>query len=152
MNKGQSYNDLNNLTNWINNQKAFERHKKKLDEIYMNLHKQSVNEFGIKHKAFEAMQNKIKNLQDLFKFNEKGNFMLILILMIEKSLYIGKINNQLGEKISSIQKRDNALIKNQIDTTGRDRILKKRILILKGMENEKIKKENEMMAKRIVGK
>jgi translation initiation factor 2 alpha subunit (eIF-2alpha) len=72
MNKIDTYNDLSLLTKWINNQKAFERHKRKLDEIYQNLHKNSYNEFGFKNKAFNEMQQKIKNIYEIHKFNDKG--------------------------------------------------------------------------------
>jgi len=72
MNKSLTYSDLNNLTTWIDNQRAFEKHKSKLDTIYFKLNKKSMNEFGFNNKAYEHLQYKIKNLQDLHKFNLKG--------------------------------------------------------------------------------
>jgi translation initiation factor 2 alpha subunit (eIF-2alpha) len=73
-NKVSSYNDLTLLTKWIDNQRAFERHKKKLDDIYENLHKKSVTEFGFINKTFEELQHKIKTVSDLHKFMDKGKF------------------------------------------------------------------------------
>lgn len=73
MTTGNNYNDLKNLSFWIDNQKAFERHKKQLDNIYMNLHKRSVDEFGIRNKTYDLMQSKIKSVYEQHKFNEKGN-------------------------------------------------------------------------------
>jgi hypothetical protein len=74
------YHDFNMLTGWIDNQIAFERHKKKLDNIYGNLNKQSSVEFGIgENKTFDMLQMKIKNLSEHQKFNKKGEYLFKII-------------------------------------------------------------------------
>jgi len=64
-------------------------------------------------------------------------------------LVVNKLNNQLGQKINVIQKRQNLLIKNQVDNIDKNKILRKRISIIKKMEIDKINRENEMISKRI---
>ena len=65
---------------------------------------------------------------------------------------INKLNEIIGDKITDIQKRENVLVKNQIDTNDKNKALKKRVGLLKSMKEEKIRRENEQMAKRIIEK
>lgn len=72
------YKDLTLLTGWIDNQMAFEKHKKMLDDIYKKLNKKSADQFGINQsKSFEQLQNKIKNNFECNKFIQKGISLLM---------------------------------------------------------------------------
>ncbi len=73
---GTQYRDLTLLTGWIDNQRAFEKHKVMLDNIYKKLNKKSANEFGINNsKSFELLQFKLKSLVEQNKFNQKGRIL-----------------------------------------------------------------------------
>jgi hypothetical protein len=95
--KSDKYNDLKDLSKWINNQKAFEKHKKQLDQIYLNLNKKTSQEFGLTdNKTFEFLENKLQNVYLIHKFNEK-----------EKNMEIDKENENLDMKLKIVQSRKN---------------------------------------------
>jgi hypothetical protein len=144
------YRDLNILTGWIDNQKAFEKHKKMLDEIYKKLNKRSADEFGINHsKSFEHLQLKVKNIAEYNKFSQKGkNFNYYE----EKGFTIDKDNERLKQKINNIQNRKNYLLDLQEIFIEKNTNLKRRTDLLKNIEQEKLRKENESLGMRIISK
>jgi hypothetical protein len=146
---GTKYRDLNMLTGWIDNQKAFEKHKKMLDEIYKKLNKRSADEFGINHsKSFEHLQLKVKSIAESNKFNQKGkNY-----LSEEKGFTIDKENERLKQKINNIQNRKNYLLDLEEVFVEKNINLKRRTDLLKGIEQEKLRKENESLGMRIISK
>lgn len=59
--------------------RAFERHKKQLDNIYSKLNKKSSTEFGIKNNiSYKMLEQKLKKTSSLNKFYSSGKNIYIL--------------------------------------------------------------------------
>ena len=144
-----NYRDLALLTGWIENQRAFEKHKQMLDNIYRKLNKKSADEFGINdNKSFDLIQTKIKNNCERNKFLQKGNNMF----HAEKLFTTDKDNQRLKDRISDIRNRKNILLNHEEVFKFKNSCLKTRTNLLKGIETEILKKENEDLGRRILNK
>ena len=66
-------NSSETITKWIDKQKAFEKHKNQLDEIYGKLNEKSIDHLGFKNNTLKFMAQRNKILQHMFKFNETGS-------------------------------------------------------------------------------
>jgi len=131
--------NVNSLTAWIDQQKSFGKHKKKLNKIYSNLDSKSKHEFGMNNsnQKYTIMLNNNITLTNQFKETQKH-------------LTVDKDNKLLFRKIVSIQKRDNKFMNHVYEHSNKSQGLRNRSHKLKVGEFDGINKMNSTIGNRIM--